>query len=70
MIWVPISISSRGSSAFTLACVPTGMYTGVSTNAVAGGQPAKPRLVCASVFEQFKHRSVIQHRHSAPLMIS
>lgn len=30
MIWVPISRNSRGSSAFTLACVPTGMNTGVS----------------------------------------
>src|SRR5688572_25007062 len=30
MICVPISTSSRGSSAFTLACVPTGIKTGVS----------------------------------------
>ena len=30
MICVPISFNSRGSIAFTLACVPTGMKTGVS----------------------------------------
>src|SRR6185295_4675783 len=30
MISVPISSSSRGSSALTLPCVPTGMNTGVS----------------------------------------
>src|SRR5437867_2245925 len=30
MICVPISINSRGSSAFTLPWVPTGMNTGVS----------------------------------------
>src|SRR3954452_6030951 len=30
MIWEFISSSSRGSKAFTLPCVPTGMKTGVS----------------------------------------
>src|SRR5664279_3213439 len=31
MIWVPISQSSRGSTAVTLPCVPTDIKTGVST---------------------------------------
>src|SRR5882724_6484690 len=35
MICVPISLSSRGSMAFTLACVPTDMNTGVSTTPCA-----------------------------------
>src|SRR5271165_5972937 len=49
MICVPISLSSRGSSALTLACVPTGMNTGVSTT--PWGVVSLPRraLVCKSV---------------------
>src|ERR1700734_433204 len=49
MICVPISSSSRGSSALTLACVPTGMNTGVSTMPWAVRNFPRRALVCASV---------------------
>src|ERR1039457_715762 len=49
MICVPISRSSRGSSALTLACVPTGMNTGVSTTPCAVVNRPSRALVCASV---------------------
>ncbi len=43
MICVPISRNSRGSSALTLACVPTGMNTGVSiTPRVVVSRPSRP----------------------------
>src|ERR1017187_8920335 len=50
MIWEPISHSSRGSSAFTLPCVPTDMKTGVSTTPC--GVVNRPRRAreLASVF--------------------
>src|SRR5664279_3234873 len=50
MIWVPISHSSRGSTALTLPWVPTDMKTGVSTT--PWGVVNRPRraLDVASVF--------------------
>src|SRR5712692_8270329 len=44
MICVPISRNSRGSSALTLPCVPTGMKTGVST--VPREVVSRPRRAC------------------------
>src|SRR5580658_4295159 len=48
MICVPISSNSRGSRAFTLACVPTGMNTGVSTMPCAVRSFPRRALVCES----------------------
>src|ERR1039458_9142488 len=67
MIWVPISISSRGSSAFTLAWVPTGMNTGVSTMPCAVVNRPSRALVCASVFsssniaQRFNQNCAVEH---------
>src|SRR5476649_2807903 len=65
MICVPISCSSRGSSALTLACVPTGMNTGVSmTPRVVVNFPRRA-LVDESVLRS-SNISVIQNRNAAP----
>src|ERR1039458_1349036 len=67
MICVPISRSSRGSSAFTLAWVPTGMYTGVSTTPCAVVNRPSRALVCASVFSssniarRFNQNGAVEH---------
>ena len=59
MICVPISRSSRGSIAFTLPCVPTGMNTGVSTTPCAVVNRPKPRLGVRVGFQKFKHRGEV-----------
>src|SRR5208283_3534403 len=67
MICVPISINSRGSSAFTLAWVPTGMYTGVSTTPCAVVNRPSRALVCASVLSssniarRFNQNGALEH---------
>src|ERR1019366_8726931 len=65
MICVPISWSSRGSSAFTLACVPTGMNTGVSMTPCAVVSFPRRALVCESVLRSL-NISVNQNRNAAP----
>jgi hypothetical protein len=42
-IWAPAAPRSSGASAFTEACVPTGMKIGVSTTPVGGRQAARAR---------------------------
>jgi len=49
MIWVPISRSSRGSSAFTLAWRADGHEDRRIHDAMRGGEPASRALVCESV---------------------
>src|SRR5260221_7583851 len=66
MICVPISWSSRGSSALTLACVPTGMNTGVSMTPCAVVSFPRRALVGASVFSSL-NILIIQNRNAAPL---
>src|SRR5208282_1882353 len=67
MIWVPISRSSRGSSALTLACVPTGMNTGVATTPCAVERQPRRALVCESVLSssniarRFNQNGAIEH---------
>src|SRR5271156_904376 len=67
MICVPISRSSRGSSALTLACVPTGMKTGVSTTPCAVVNFPKRAFVCESVLRssniarRFNQNGAVEH---------
>ena len=58
MIWEPISHSSRGSSAFTLPCVPTDIKTGVSTTPC--GVVNRPRRAreLASVFSNLNIENI------------
>src|SRR5688572_28742611 len=50
MIWVPDLVSSRGSKALTLPCVPTGMKTGVSISPRAVVTRPRRALLVVSVF--------------------
>ncbi len=62
---MPISRNSRGSSAFTLACVPTGMNTGVSiTPRVVVNRPRRARED-GSVFNNSNMRGALKHGSAA-----
>src|SRR5688572_22595403 len=66
MICVPISTNSRGSSAFTLPCVPTGMNTGVSmTPCFVVSRPNRAWL-CVSVFRSSNIGSLTFQKSSTP----
>ena len=64
MIWEPISCRSRLLTAFTLANVPTGMYSGVSIAPCGVSIRPSRASLCASVFSNV---NITRARHHARL---